>query len=239
MAAALLTAIGCRHKQVAVEATPQFTPAKSDRQATADLMMNTAAQFGVPIYPGSTPDTGHFSVPAAGQPTNRAYLMYASADPMEKVIEYYKTALNMLATQFGSTTQLKGTSSSGAEITINVGRDMQNSQTNFTITAFMRPVDDAGTQMAAAAPTSAMPPRTYATPPATANRDAAQDYNYPNNNTGTDNGTVGGSPSYPDQAPPTDNSGNTDDGSSTDAPPGQNDNGDQGQNDNPPGDPPL
>lgn len=138
IAAAALTMAGC-HRKTAADASPNphFDTGGAPGSA-ADVMAHTAARFGVPVYPNSVADTSHFSLADNVSQTNpRAYLMYMTPDTVDQVVDFYKTRLNMEATDYQGTKQLKGNTSAGAQVTINVGRDNAGNQTRFVVMAFM------------------------------------------------------------------------------------------------------
>ncbi|MEA2552256.1 MAG: hypothetical protein QOJ65_432 [Fimbriimonadaceae bacterium] len=178
---------------------PHFTQASAPG-SPSEVMGRYAQQFGVPIYPGASPDTSHFAAPP--QETSRIYLVYVSSDPIEKVLEFYKRSMTMQVFQYGTATQLKGTSSTGADVTINVGPSVQRSGTNFTITAVALPA----TRIASASPAMPPPtvaPRTYQTPPATATRDDnGQTWDYSTNRMPAENPTPVPAPAPTQTAPP-------------------------------------
>lgn len=236
---ALLAVAGCHKHATPVASTPKFEPSPTVGMAAQD-MAKTASQFGIQVYPGAEPDTAHYSAVATASDSPRAYLAYVSLDPLDKIVSYYK-ALGFSESVLSGTTQLTGISTTGAALTINVGKDL-TAKTRFTITAIMQPTAPA-TQVAANTPVApgTSPTRTYVTPPVTASRDSTEGgWSFSTSNGAAPEGAAASQP-QPEQQPvetqPTDNSGQSD-------PPqdqqGTDETGNElPQHDGPPGDPPL
>lgn len=209
----LLVSAGC-HKKAAVseEFHPQFTATLASG-STGDVMNKFAAQFGVPIYPGATPDTSHFSPGSNG---SRTFLTYTTGDSADKVTQFYTSSLGLQPVTSANVTVLQGSTPAGAQVTINIGKDLQSARTTFTVLAVMHAMQ------AAPPPTTTTTTVAAATPPpAPANTlNTGNDSNAPTWNMDTSN--------MPQ------NSNNTSDNSQNQVPPDQSgnsnvDNGQQGQ----------
>lgn len=138
VAIAILSASGC-HRKAPVGATTRIQMGQTNAPGSAaDVMSHTAARFGVPLYPNSSADTAHFSMADNVSQTNpRAYLMYMTPDTVDQVVEFYRTKLTMDVSDFQGAKQLKGFAPTGAQVTINVGRDNSSNVTRFVIMAFL------------------------------------------------------------------------------------------------------
>lgn len=189
---ALLALPGCRKKAVVVE-TPQAVVTEGS-SVLESQMSTVATKFGVPIYPGAKPDSKFSMMPASNAPAERAYLMYVTTDPVEKVLAFYKSQMSLQEQMVGAVAQLKGMTPTGAALTINIARDLTNARTSFTITANAQATTYASqTDMPATSnPYSASANRTYVTPPATATRETGEPYNM----------TMGSEPAQPSYTPP-------------------------------------
>ena len=130
----MLLAVGCRKKQAtASDFNPQFAPTLASG-STGDVMNKFAGKFGVPVYPGASPDTAHFN---PGNSDNRTFLTYSTVDSAAKVTQFYTSSLGLQPVSSGNVTELQGTTPAGAQVTINVGRDLQSGRTTFTVLAIM------------------------------------------------------------------------------------------------------
>ena len=207
--AALLCIGGCHKKPEPGAEQPMFTNGYSSGP-TGDAMARFAQQYGVPIYPGSVPDTTHFN--AADSAQGHIYLAYSTSDSTETVLGFYKAQLHVNQTQTGNTMQLAGTSQNGTLVTINVGRDMNGSRTDYSIIATSlqqqnnSQMDSPPTTVAATPqPMTPQPPATTTTPPpqnqdsatydiSTANAppDVDDNQNGDTGDQGTDNSNGGG-----------------------------------------------
>jgi len=158
---ALLAATGCHKKAVvAADPGPVFSDTVLAQGSTGDNMSHLAEKYGIPLYPGAMPDSSHFNA-AAGN-NSRVYLAYTTPDTTDKVVNFYKSNLNMGSNTAGAVTVLSGSAHDGSPVTINVGQKMDGSGTSFSIIITVldnQPVADLSATANSAS--------TYATPAAT------------------------------------------------------------------------
>ena len=227
---ALLAALGCHRKPAVVDdSTSVFSNTTLASGSTGDTMSQLAKQYGIPIYPGSVPDTSHFN--SAANANARVYLAYTTADPTDRVVTFYHSNMNLSPTTSGAVTVLSGVTHDGSQITINVGQKMDGTGTSFAIIVTPNLPPAADTTVATAAPTTTPTQPTTTPPPTAAPKDMSADntqqpttYYVPTSNSPPDDSTTNSS----DQG---DGSQSTQSGdtSGNDQPPGDQTNGQQGQ----------
>lgn len=137
---ALLAALGCSGKDKSTAIAPQgFMPIGQSASMQSDHINRLSLRFGVPIYPGSVVDpTKWTTVEKIGPNDPRLYLLMISPDPLEKVVGYYRTVLNMAESNYGGTIQLRGRSTAGADVTVNIAASKVDKSTSYSIVAVLR-----------------------------------------------------------------------------------------------------
>ena len=199
-------------------------------------MAQLAKQYQIPIYPGAVPDTAHFSTTASA---GREYLAYTTVDPPDRVVSFYKGNMGLGVSTSGAVTMLQGSTHDGSAVTINVGQKMDGSGTSFAIV--ITPLQPQQTYASNAVPAAtATPQMNTPVPPAAWAKDTMtttpadnQTYYVTTSNSPDDNSNTN-SDDNSDGQQSGDTSGNTQQ-SDTQGQGSQDQQGQQGQDNGPPG----